>query len=72
MARNVRVWFDREGDYLEVLFSDAPGYMRPTEHDAVMECVDDQDNLLGFSIMNVSRIAADHPLLAHLPDTLAG
>lgn len=71
MARNVKVWFDREGDYLEVLLSDAPGYMRPTAQDAVMERVDEAGNLLGFSVMNVSRIAADHPLLAELNAKLA-
>ena len=30
MAEKVRVWFDAEGDYLEVQFRDAPGFMRPT------------------------------------------
>ena len=35
MAEKVKVWFDPEGDYLEVLFSDAPGYMRATAHDAL-------------------------------------
>lgn len=35
MSQQIKVWFDREGDVLEVLFSDAPGYLRETEHDAV-------------------------------------
>lgn len=42
MAEKVKLWFDAEGDYLEVQFSDAPGFMRPTAHDAVMERVDVQ------------------------------
>ena len=42
MADKVLVWFDPEGDYLEVQFSDAPGFMRPTAHAAVMERVDEQ------------------------------
>jgi hypothetical protein len=28
MAQKIKVWYDPEGDFLEVLFSDKPGYMR--------------------------------------------
>jgi hypothetical protein len=31
MAQIVKVWFDPEADFLEVTFSDAPGYMREIE-----------------------------------------
>lgn len=41
MAEKVKVWFDREADYLEVQFKEALGYMKETEHDAVMERVDE-------------------------------
>ncbi len=41
MAGKVKVWFDSEADFLEVQFSDAPGTMKETEHDAVMERVDE-------------------------------
>ena len=37
MAQSVKIWFDSEADFLEVLFSDAPGFMRETENDAIME-----------------------------------
>ena len=40
MAEKVKVWFAPEGDFLEVQFKDAPGFMRPTAHEAVMERVD--------------------------------
>ncbi len=66
MAQKVKVWFDREGDLLEVLFSDKPGYMRETAHDAVMERVDEDGNLLGFLVLNVSRLSKDKPLKAEL------
>jgi len=66
MARRVRIWYDAEGDFLEVLFSDEPGYMRETANDAVMERVDEEGNLLGFSVMNVSRLTRDKPLVADL------
>jgi len=66
MADQVKIWFDAEGDYLEVLFSDKPGFMRETDNDAVMERVDEEGCLLGFSVMNVSRIAKEKPLVAEL------
>ncbi|NJP10394.1 MAG: DUF2283 domain-containing protein [Leptolyngbyaceae cyanobacterium RU_5_1] len=66
MSQQVKVWFDAEGDFLEVLFSEEPGYMRETAHDAVMERVDADGNLLGFSIMQVSQFSAGKPLVAEL------
>jgi len=66
MAQQVRIWYDSEGDFLEVLFSEKPGYMRETENDAVMERVDEEGNLLGFSVMCVSRITKEKPLVAEL------
>ena len=66
MEQKVKVWFDAEGDFLEVQFSDAPGFMRPTAHDAVMERVDNQGHVLGFSVLGVSRFQKDRPLEAEL------
>jgi hypothetical protein len=37
MADKIKIWFDAEADFLEVRFSDAPGYEKETTHDAVME-----------------------------------
>lgn len=55
--KSVRVWFDPEGDYLEVLFdSSRPGYFRETADDRVMEKVDASGDRLGFSILHVSSI----------------
>jgi uncharacterized protein YuzE len=66
MEKDVRIWYDPEGDYLEVMFSDEKGYMTPTEHDAIMEMVDEKGNILGFSIMAVSKLRTQLPLVAHL------
>ena len=66
MADKVKVWFDPEGDYLEVQFREAPGFMRATGHDAVMERVDDQGHVVGFTVLGVSRFRKDHPLEADL------
>ena len=54
--RKVKIWFDREADYLEVLFDQREGFFRETENDQVMEKVDDQGNVLGFSVLKVSAV----------------
>ena len=66
MADTVKVWFDADGDFLEVRFSDAAGYMKETNNDTVMERVDERGQVIGFSIMQVSRLAGQKPLVAEL------
>jgi hypothetical protein len=66
MADKVKVWFDVEADFLEVRFSDAAGYERQTKHEAVMERVDAQGRVIGFSILGVSRFKKGNPLEADL------
>ena len=66
MAEKVRVWFDAEGDFLEVRFSEAAGYMKETGNDAVMERVDERGQVIGFSIMQVSKLARQKPFEADL------
>ena len=57
MARQViSVWFDHEGDYLEVMFERKEGYFRETEDDHVMEKVDAGGRVLGFSVSRVSTL----------------
>ena len=66
MAQQIKVWFDPEGDFLEVQFSEKAGYMKETNNEAVMERVDEQGNVLGFTVMGVSRLAKEKPLVADL------
>jgi hypothetical protein len=66
MADKLKLWFDPEGDYLEVTFSDAPGYMRETKSDAVLQRVDKRGRVIGFSVLGVSKFQKDHPLEAEL------
>lgn len=66
MADKVKIWFDREADYLEVHFKEAAGYMKETGHDAVMERVDADGDIIGFSILGVSRFTKEQPLEAEL------
>ena len=42
----IKIWYDKEGDYLEVLFERKKGYFRETENDAVMEKVDEEISAL--------------------------
>jgi uncharacterized protein YuzE len=57
----VKVWYDSEGDYLEVMFEKKEGYFRETESDQIMEKVDMEGNVIGFSILKISSLK-DHPI----------
>jgi len=52
----IKLWYDPEGDYLEVLFDQKKGYYRETMDDRVMERVDEDGNIIGFSILGVSSL----------------
>jgi hypothetical protein len=49
MRNDIKIWYDKEGNYLEVLFDRKEGYFRETENDAVYEKVDSREgNVIGF------------------------
>lgn len=52
----VKVWYDAKGDFLEVMFQHKEGYFRETSSDQVMEKVDMEGNVIGFSILKVSSL----------------
>ena len=54
--RVITVWFDREGDLLEVMFDRRASYFRETDSEHVMQKVDRDGNIVGFSITNVSKL----------------
>ncbi|MBK6767541.1 MAG: DUF2283 domain-containing protein [Ardenticatenales bacterium] len=54
--RKVKIWYDAEGDFLEVIFDNRPGFFRETTNDQVMEKVDEEGNVLGFSVLRVSAV----------------
>lgn len=54
--QGVKLYYDPEGDYMEVIFEEAEGYFRESADDRVMEKVDTQGNVLGFSLMAVSSL----------------
>src|SRR5438552_2927978 len=53
-AEDIKVWFDREADLLEVTFEDKVGYFKDTADDRVMVRVDLEDRIIGFQIMFLS------------------
>lgn len=55
-AVKLKVWYDAEGDFLEVLFRKKAGYYRQTKSDQVMERIDAEGNILGFSVLRVSTL----------------
>lgn len=59
--RRLKIWYDKEGDFLEVMFEQRPGVFRATANPHVMEKVDENGKVLGFSIMRVSALQ-DAPL----------
>ena len=54
--RGVRLYYDPEGDYMEVIFEDAEGYFRESSDEREMEKVDPEGNVLGFSVLAVSSL----------------
>lgn len=55
-AEQVNLWYDAEGDFLEVIWEVKPGYFTETRDDRVMVKVDMEGNVLGFHILGVSTI----------------
>ncbi len=65
--KEIKVWYDEEGDYLEVIFDDEKiSVFHDTDNDAVMEMLDEKGNVVGFSVMAVSKLSKKEPILAHL------
>lgn len=54
--RRVKVWYDRDGDFLEVMFERREGFFRETASDQVMEKVDKEGRVLGFHVLKVSKL----------------
>lgn len=69
--KKVKIWYDKEGDYLEVIFDKKKGYFKETNNDAVMEKVDNKGNILGFSILKISNLKGKNPLSIDLKSHVA-
>ena len=66
MDQEIKIWYDKEGDFLEVIFERKAGYFRETDNDAVMEKIDEQGNIIGFSILKISSLKNRDPISVYL------
>lgn len=62
----VKVWYDREGDFLEVIFEDTPAFLEEVEND-IFERRTAAGQIVGFAVMNFSQHDRDK---LHLPFAL--
>jgi len=66
MEKEINIWYDKEGDFLEVMFEKKEGYFKETDNDSVMEKVDRDGHIIGFSILKVNDKKNKMPIRAHL------
>ena len=59
---SVKVWYDQEGNYLEVLFEDAPAALEEVSDD-VFERRTPEGRVVGFAVFNVSKHDRDKLML---------
>lgn len=48
------VWYDEDGDYLEITREDTEGSFKDLG-DGIFERVDEEGNTIGFAVLNVSK-----------------
>ena len=70
MAKKLKIWYDKEADFLEVLFSDAPGFMKETNNQAILERVDENGDILGFIVYGVNKMSVEKPIYAELSEAV--
>lgn len=54
--QEVKIYFDKESDYIEILFKIKEGFFQETEFDCIMKKVDMEGNIIGFTIQNISKL----------------
>ena len=60
--KTVFVSYDHEGDMLEVLWTFREGYFTPTDDDRILKRLDDDGEVIGFLIHEVSTVRQPSPL----------
>ena len=61
-SRKVSVWYDDEGDMLEVLWAFRDGYFTPTDDERILKRVDDDGEVIGFLIHDMSTLKQPGPV----------
>ena len=60
--RRVSVWYDDEGDMLEVLWAFREGYFTPTDDERILKRLDDDGEVIGFLIHDMSTLKQPGPV----------
>lgn len=63
---SLKIWYDPEGDYLEVTFDRKAGEFQPTPVQNMMVKLDPDGHVIGFSVLNISDVA-NAPLEIEIP-----
>ena len=61
-TRKVFVSYDHEGDMLEVLWAFREGYFTPTDDERVLKRLDDEGEIIGFLIHEMSTLKQPNPV----------
>lgn len=61
-SRRVSVWYDDEGDMLEVLWAFREGYFSPTDDERILKRLDDDGEVIGFLIHEISTLKQPSPV----------
>ena len=61
-SKKVSVWYDDEGDMLEVLWAFREGYFTPTNDERVLKRLDDRGEAIGFLIHEFSSLKSPDPV----------
>ncbi len=56
MGKGLKIYFDKEADFLEILFEIKEGIFQETDNDSIMKKIDSHGNIIGFSIQNISKL----------------
>ena len=61
-SKKVSVWYDDEGDMLEVLWAFREGYFTPTDDERILKRLDDDGEVIGFLIHEMSTLKQPSPV----------
>ncbi len=61
-STRVSVWYDDDGDMLEVLWAFREGYFSPTGDERILKRMNDDGEVIGFLIHDVSTLKQPGPL----------
>ncbi len=66
----LKLWYDREGDYLELTMSRKKGHFKDVGND-IWERVDDKGHIIGFAIANFTKRLSQNREEVELPMEIA-